>query len=100
MYINKINENALWYLVGFFVFVENTVFSHAIHLNYTFPSFYPSQSPASLLYAEYTPFPLPFRKEEASKRQQASMTKQDTMRQGKSPHLEAGHGNPIGGQES
>jgi hypothetical protein len=38
----------------------------------------------------------PFRKEQASKRWLPNTTKQDTIRQRKSPHVEAGHGKLAG----
>ena len=41
-----------------------------------------------------------FRKEQTSKRHQPNRTKHDTVRQGKSPHVEAGQSNPIRGKES
>lgn len=28
------------------------------------------------------------------------MTKQDTIKEGKSPHIKTGQGNPVGGKES
>lgn len=45
------------------------------------------------------PPPSPVRKEQASQRQ-PNMTKQNTIRQGKSPHIEAASINMTGGKES
>lgn len=49
-----------------------------------------------------TSLQFPFRKQHVSKRQQLNKkqkTKQDSARQGKSPHMEYGKGHPIGGKE-
>lgn len=45
----KMLYGSLWGFLFVCLFVENTVFSHARHVNYTFPSLHSSQSPASLL---------------------------------------------------
>lgn len=72
-----------------------------MHADHSFPFSIPLSSPIS---------PLPstprfflhdlFRKEQVSKEQEPKRTKQNTIRQGKSPHVEAEQGNPMGGRES
>ena len=79
-------------------FIENRFFSHTVLPDHSFSSLYFSQVPS-------TPhIPLPtlffFRKEQAPKKQLPNMTKQNTIRQGKSPHNEAGQGITSGGKES
>lgn len=80
--------------------IENRFFSDTIHPNYSSP---PSTPPGSL----HLPFPLDplplyllSQKEQTSMRQQANRTKQDAIRQGESPRMEAGQGNLIGGKQS
>ncbi|KAL6065995.1 hypothetical protein STEG23_002463, partial [Scotinomys teguina] len=48
----------------------------------------------------FTPYLFLFRKEQAPKRQQPNMRKQDTIRQVKSPHIKAGQGNSMERKES
>lgn len=70
------------YCCCFFV-VENRLFCHKIHLNYSFPSLHPHFScPPPPLSPRSTP---PSEKEQASKRQ-PNRTKQDTIIRGKSPY--------------
>lgn len=73
-------------------------FPHTIYPNHTA---YPPSTPPS-----YPNFPCTpdsqflyflFSKDQASKRQHSNSIKQDTIRQNKRLHIEAGHGNPTGG---
>lgn len=68
--------------------------------NPSFPSLHSFQLSPPLLSIRSTPPPFPFRKGQPSKGQQPKMPKQDTIRQGERPHLEAGQGNLIGGKGS
>lgn len=77
----------------------NKFISHTIHSDDSFPSLYSSHLSSPLLYQAYTSPLLPFRKEQASKRQQSNRTKQDTKRQGKCPYTKAGQGNSTWGKE-
>jgi hypothetical protein len=79
--------------------IENKIFSHTTHSNHSFSSPYSSQLPNSTCPQICTP-PFPFRKEQTSKTQQSNMAKQDTIRQGKRPHIQTGQGNLIGGKVS
>jgi hypothetical protein len=73
-------------------------FSYTAFPGHSLLSLYSSQFPPTSL-PQIQPQGLSFRKEWASKRQQPNMTKQDPTRQGNSPHINAGQGNPIGGKE-
>lgn len=61
-------------------------FSHSVHPNHGFPSLHSSQSPQPPVSPWSTPPPFPFGKGRVSKRQQQNRAKQDTIRQGKTPH--------------
>lgn len=77
----------------------NKFISHTIHSDDSFPSLYSSHLSSPLLSQAYTSPLLPFRKEQASKRQQSNRTKQDTKRQTKAFILTL-EDNPTGGKES
>lgn len=85
--------------VSILYFYENGFFSHIIYPEHSFPSHFILASsifPLSQIHSS----PIPCTKEQASKRQQGSMTKQDTVTQGKCPHIKARQGCSIGGKES
>lgn len=64
--------------------------SSLIQITVSFPSTLPSSEEFPLFLVSNPPQP-PFRKETTTKHD-----KQGTIRQGKSPHTEAGQGNPTG----
>lgn len=68
--------------------------SSLIQITVSFPSTLPSSEAFPLFLVSNPPQP-PFRKETTIKHD-----KQGTIRQGKSPHTEAGQGNPTGEKES
>lgn len=70
-------------------------FSHTINPNPSFPLFHSSQSPPLPSSSFLLRFISSLQKRRPLKTT-ANRTKQDTMRKGKSPHTEAGQGNPIG----
>lgn len=83
-----------------FFFIKNRFFSHTIHAHHSFTSL------SLLLTCPYLLPPLdplslpisPFRKEQASKRQQENTIKQNIRGQGKTFHTEARQSNPTGGK--
>lgn len=77
LYWNKIKRcyseplSSLFYIL----FLENSFFWHSIHLDHGFPSLYSSQLPSSSSLPRPThPASFPFRKEQATKRQQPYCT--------------------------
>lgn len=72
-------------------FIENRFFSHIIHPVYNLPFLHPPSYPLLHLSSDLPPpIRFLFRKERSSNRHQPSKTKQDTLRQGKSPPIKAG----------
>lgn len=82
----------IYSLIHSFIFIENRLFSHKIHLDSGSPHPELSPLPFSLI---STPFPFPIQKRAGL---QEMTVKQDTIRQGKSHPIEAGQGNPKGGK--
>lgn len=80
-----------------FFTIENRFFSHPIHPYHSFPSLHPSQFSSSFYppLSPDSPLPFPFKKEQASKKQQQNTTKQDTRKQSKILFIEA-QGSPTG----
>lgn len=71
---------------------------------YTWTTVSPPSTPPRSPYTSFLPqvnsVPISFQKSTGIQRQQPNMNKQNTLRQGKNLHIEAGQGNPTGGEES
>lgn len=109
-------ERLCWLLLSFFVSLVLSIYLSACLpfifslkidstiMEYIPDTVYPSStffsSPWPSLSSRSSPPSSPFRKEQASKRQQSNTIKQNTIKQHKSPHSGAGHDNPVGGKES
>jgi hypothetical protein len=87
------------YIYMYIYIIENKFFSHTIHPNQS-PIPHSSHLPHTSSLPGSTPPLSPIRKDQASRRQQPNMTKQNTLRQDKIPHTKAERGNPTGGKES
>jgi hypothetical protein len=83
----------------FFFLIENRFFSHTMHLNHGFPSLCYFHSHLTS-YPDPLPLHFPPKKIRPLRDNNQTGPKQDTRKQGRNLHMEAGQGNLIRGKES